>query len=90
MGFMGAAVAYQQEKTVKSAGADAGSSNAAFAIHEKQSDTVDRPARCYLALHLQMAGAPFSASAADVRTGLAHLCADEAAHKDSQSEVKED
>lgn len=90
IGFVGSAVAYQHDKTFRSSSAEATSSPPAFSINEKQAEIADRPSRCYLALHLEMAGAPFAVSAADVKAGMAHLCAGEISPQEPQVEAKDD
>ena len=72
--FIPTAIAYQKLNPVASARTPVIQAETASSS-EKSSDTsAEKPARCYLSLHLEMVGAPFASRVADAPAGLAHAC----------------
>ena len=84
---MGGVLAYQQNDVTSVEAARATSAEARFSSRVSGVSSAEKPERCYLALHLEIVGAPFANRMADAPTGLAHGCAVEPQQRPSENKV---
>jgi hypothetical protein len=73
-GCVSSAIAYQQDNSLMQGKARATPAGTALSSEKIRTVPAEKPARCYLALHLEMVGVPFAARVADAATGVAHAC----------------
>jgi hypothetical protein len=86
-GVIGSAMAYQQNDAMPVKDARAASAEARFSSEKSGTSLAEKPEKCYLALHLEIVGAPFANRIADTPAGLAHGCAMESPQRASENTV---
>ena len=84
-GYMSGAIAYQQDKSATQAGTRVAPSEVKLLPDQSRSATAEKPAKCYLAYHLELVGSPFATGIADTATGVAHACYAEPRQKDRET-----